>query len=66
MPEATLANDADDTPIWGAAKIAEAAGVTKDQAYHLLEQGRLPARKVGGRWVSSRARIRKFLVGEDA
>jgi excisionase family DNA binding protein len=40
--------------LWGAEKIAEALGRTKRSVFHLLENGELPARKVGGRWVVSR------------
>lgn len=40
--------------VWGAEQIATAIGRSRRQAFHLLESGELPARKVGGRWVISR------------
>jgi hypothetical protein len=46
--------------IWGAEKIAVALGVPTRKASYLLECGRLPAKKVGGRWVASRAKLRSF------
>ncbi len=48
--------------VWEVKPIAEAIGRTPRQAYHLLETGRLPARKVGGRWCASRSGLRKFFA----
>jgi hypothetical protein len=49
-----LSNDV----IWGVQAIASEIGRTRRQAYNLLETGKLPASKFGGRWVSSRSRLR--------
>jgi len=40
-----------DRPIWGASAIAREAGLPdRAAAYHLLERGLLPARRIGRRW----------------
>jgi hypothetical protein len=46
--------------LWGVQSIANEIDRTERQTFHLLETGRLPARKVGGRWCSTRTRLRKF------
>lgn len=45
--------------IWGAAEIATLIGKSTRATFHLLEKGELPAKKVGGRWVTSRGQIEK-------
>ena len=47
----------DDTPIWGAEAIAHEINKPVRATYHLLEQGLLPAKKVGGSWVSTPRRL---------
>ncbi|WP_292500199.1 hypothetical protein [Mesorhizobium sp.] len=34
------------------------------QAFHLLESGLLPARKVGNQWVAERGKLRAFFLGD--
>lgn len=52
----------DDTPIWGGAEIARAAGLAdRAQVYPLLNSGVLPGRKVGRRWVSTPSQLRAAL-----
>lgn len=64
MADENQAKIQDDTPIWGASAIARAAGLPdRAAAYHLLERGLLPARRVGRRWVTTRARLRRALTG---
>ena len=70
-PNTTPANQAEPELsadlIWGIAAIGEAIGRNPRQAYNLLENGKLPARLVGGRWVSSRSALRKHFsiqIGE--
>ena len=46
--------------LWGVDAIAAELNLTRRQTYHQLESGRLPARKQGGKWVSSRAGIRRY------
>lgn len=38
--------------VWGAEAIGNALGLSARQAFHLLESGKLPAKKVGNRWVA--------------
>jgi hypothetical protein len=55
---ASLGNDL----VWGVAAIAAEINRTPRQAFHMLENSRLPARKVGGRWCASRAGPRQFFA----
>lgn len=50
-----------DLPLWGVRSIAAAINRSPRSTLYLLESGRLPAAKVGGRWVSSRKRLRDHL-----
>jgi hypothetical protein len=52
--------------IWGASAIAAALGTTRRRAFHLLESGALPAKKLGGRWVVSRDALRRLFGSEAA
>jgi hypothetical protein len=54
----------DDQPLWGAAAIGKPLGLDERQARHLLEKGVLPAQKIGGKWVSTRRRLRERVVGQ--
>jgi hypothetical protein len=51
--------DDGDVIIWGAKNIASEINTTPKRAFNLLEQGELPAKKVGGRWCTTRRRLRK-------
>lgn len=55
-----------DDLIWGAEAIAEFIGRTHRQTNHMLATGALPAKKVGARWVASRAALTKFFEDELA
>ena len=59
--------ESENTPelIWGASAIAKEIGRTDRQTFGLLEKGILPAKKVNGRWVISRAKLIAFFM-EDA
>jgi hypothetical protein len=48
--------------IWGARAIGAEINLTKEQTKYLLETGRLPATKIGARWVSTRQRIRDTVL----
>jgi hypothetical protein len=48
-----------DDLIWGIRGIAEEIGKSERQAFHLVDTGQIPAAKVGGRIVASRARLRE-------
>ena len=47
--------------LWGASSIAKALGVSERQAFYQLERGYLPARKIGVKWVVSRAALDEFI-----
>ncbi len=49
--------------LWGADEIAKVIGRTKRQTFALLENGHIPAKKVGGRWVAKRSELLAFLSG---
>jgi hypothetical protein len=51
--------------LWGAAEIGRAIGKAARATFHLLEAGRLPARKIGGRWCASRRKLLEALIGHD-
>jgi hypothetical protein len=66
MSETTKIYDPDDRPIWGAREIAREAGLPdRAAAYHLLERGLLPARRIGRRWVSTKGQLRRALTGGE-
>jgi hypothetical protein len=46
--------------VWGASGIAREIGLSRRATFHLLEAGRLPAKKVGGRWVAHRESLNDF------
>lgn len=52
--------------LWGAAAIARFLGRTPRQVFWMLENGTLPAKKVGKIWVGERSRLRAFFVEEVA
>jgi hypothetical protein len=63
-----MANDDAETDtldtLVGAKRIADYAGLNIRQAFHLLEQGILPAQKLGRRWVTTKSQIRRRLGAE--
>ncbi|WP_312222591.1 DNA-binding protein [Rhizobium rhizoryzae] len=48
--------------IWGAEEIARAIGRTPRVTFNLLSTGKLPAKKVGGRWVAERSKLIAFFM----
>lgn len=48
--------------VWGARDIAAMIGVSQRKCFYLLESGKLPARKVGKRWVAERGALRDFFT----
>jgi hypothetical protein len=47
--------------LWGVRLIAKTVGRTERAMFYILENNHIPAaKKVGGRWVVSRAALRKF------
>jgi hypothetical protein len=52
--------------LWGAQAIGEVIGRSTRATYHMLEQGLLPAKKVGPKlWCASRRKLLEALTGED-
>ncbi len=49
--------------VWGADAIAKVIKRNPRQVFNLLENGDLPAKKIGGRWVASRARLVQLFDG---
>jgi hypothetical protein len=62
----TIVEDHPGDMAWGVEEIAAAIERGIRPTYHMLAKGELPARKVGGRWVASKRKLRAFLCGEDA
>ena len=49
--------------IWGAEGIGKEMGRNRRQTFHLLEKGLIRgAKKVGGRWVAERGKLREFFL----
>ena len=61
-----MVQDDSDTLIWGAEQIGEVIGRPARAAFYLLEQGLLPAKKIGGRWVASRRKLLEAVISETA
>lgn len=57
-------NDALDL-VWGAKAIGEIIQKPARQTFYLLENGALPARKVGSQWVASRSKLRAHFLCDD-
>jgi hypothetical protein len=58
------AADAESDIVWGAVEIGKVINRSPRAAFHLLENGRLPARKTGRLWSASRRRLLEYLAGE--
>ncbi|PWE55595.1 hypothetical protein DEM27_15490 [Metarhizobium album] len=52
--------------VWGAAEIAKLIGRSPRSTFHMLDNGELPAKKVGGRWVAERNQLIRFFMGDAA
>jgi hypothetical protein len=61
----TPAHDDDGDLLWGAEAIGRAINRTRRETFYLLESGRLPAQKIGHRWVASRRDLFAALRGES-
>lgn len=55
----------DSNILWGAEAIAQFLGTSTAATFHLLEGGKIPARRVGRRWAADRDTLRRFFAGED-
>jgi hypothetical protein len=54
-----------DLPIWGAQAIGEVVNLPASKTYWALEQGYLPGRKVGKKWVSTKRQLRVAVTGRE-
>jgi hypothetical protein len=54
-----------DLPVWGAQAIGEVVNLPASKAYWALEQGYLPGRKVGKKWVSTKRQLRAAVTGRE-
>lgn len=54
-----------DLPIWGAQAIGEVVNLPPSKAYWALEQGYLPGRKVGKKWVSTKRQLIAAVTGRE-
>ncbi len=50
-----------DRPVLTAAEAAEMLGFSADGLRRILARGDIPGRKVGNRWILSRAQIERFI-----
>ncbi|WP_234907698.1 DNA-binding protein [Rhizobium rhizogenes] len=48
--------------VWGAEAIAKLIGRSKRATFYMLDNGELPAKKVGGRWVAERRKLIAFFM----
>ena len=48
--------------VWGAQNIGQVVNLNTRQTFHALETGAIPARKVGGKWVAERGKLREFFL----
>lgn len=48
--------------VWEVSEIARIIGRTPRQTFHMLKNGELPAKKVGGRWVAERGKLLSFFM----
>lgn len=55
-----------DRPVWGIKAFSEIIDRTERQTYHLIASGKLPANKVGERYVSTKRKLLGALLGETA
>lgn len=51
--------------IWGTKAIGAVINRTERQTYYLLTTGKIPGRKIGEQWTTTRGELRKALAGAD-
>ena len=56
-------NDDLDAPLWGVEAIGAEINRTPRQINHLCATKQIPADKIGGRWVTTRRRLRDHFNG---
>ena len=55
-----------DDLLWGAQAIADELGISRRKAFYYLESSTIPAKKIGGIWVGSRAALNEHFRGVAA
>jgi hypothetical protein len=55
--------DAELDVVWGAAEIGRVINITPRRAFYLLEEGKIPARKIGKLWSARRSTLIAFFDG---
>jgi hypothetical protein len=60
------ANSLSDDIVWEVENIAKIIRQTDRQTYHLLATGKLPAKRIGSRWVASRRKLLDAILGDVA
>jgi hypothetical protein len=50
----------EDQPIWGVKSIADEIERSEAATYHLLAKGKLPCKRVGHHWVTTRRKLKAF------
>jgi hypothetical protein len=56
------ADDGEPEFLWGATRIGDAIGQNPNVTFRLLQEGKLPARKVGKRWVSEGKMLQRHVM----
>jgi hypothetical protein len=62
MSDVVQSNDLGNDLLWGVDPIAKEINRSRRQAFHLISTGKLPVKKVGGRYCASRTGLRKFFA----
>ena len=62
-PTPTNNNDNNSDVVWGAKGIGVVINCTPRKTQFLLENGHLPAKKIAGRWCSTKTKLRKHIEG---
>ena len=62
----SIVENSDETSdiVWSATAIAAVIRRSERQTFYLLENGALPAKRVGGRWVASRKKLLAAVIGD--
>ena len=48
--------------IWGAENIGLVCNLSARQTFHMLKTKKLPAKKIGGKWVAERGKLVDFFL----
>lgn len=50
--------------IWGVAAIGEVIGLTARQTHHYASNGKIPVKKINGRWCAERGQLTKWFMDQ--